>query len=205
MDFKKSDEIGNLAASLAAAQGEIAGAKKTSNNPHFRSKYADLSEIWEACRKPLADHGLAVMQMPGALDGGVSLTTLIAHESGQWVSQEAQQLFADSNNPQKVAAAITYMRKSGLAGFVGISQVDDDGNSISPAPGGEKQQSKQDADQLPPYPKTEMAANQKKWEGLISSGKRSAMQIINAISTQYTLTPTQVSLIRSLEGLAPPQ
>ena len=59
-----SEQINELGAALAKAQGLIEGAKKDSANPFFKSKYADLASVWEACRKHLSDNGLSVTQCP---------------------------------------------------------------------------------------------------------------------------------------------
>ena len=58
----QSETIGALAAALAKAQSQISGAVKDAANPFFKSKYADLESVWQACRKPLTDNGLAVTQ-----------------------------------------------------------------------------------------------------------------------------------------------
>lgn len=82
MSIHMSPTIGELAKALAAAQAELEPAKRDATNPHFRSKYADLSACWDAVRAPLARHGLAVSQLP-SLDGDVvRLTTMLLHTSG---------------------------------------------------------------------------------------------------------------------------
>src|SRR3990167_1017089 len=57
-----SEKIDQIAVALSKAQAIMEGAKKTSTNPFFRSKYADLAEVWDTCRKPLTDNGLCVIQ-----------------------------------------------------------------------------------------------------------------------------------------------
>ena len=64
MTTTQSESIANLAAALVAAQSQMGGAKKSSANPYFKSKYADLSECLDVASKPLADNGLAVTQSP---------------------------------------------------------------------------------------------------------------------------------------------
>ncbi len=71
-----SPEINELAAALAKAQGEMGGALKDSANPFFKSKYADLSSVWEACRAPLAKYGLSIVQIPSFQRGDVPLFTV---------------------------------------------------------------------------------------------------------------------------------
>ena len=86
---------GELAKSLAKAQGQIKGAVKDSDNPFFKSKYADLASVWDACRGPLAENGLSVVQLPGQtliLDSGalVEVQTMLLHESGEWIGETLQ-------------------------------------------------------------------------------------------------------------------
>ena len=64
-----SDNVAELAAALALAQGEVENAHKNSANPHFRSKYADLAEIINTVRPVFAKHGLAIVQSPSYADG----------------------------------------------------------------------------------------------------------------------------------------
>ena len=66
--MKTSDSTKEIYAALAKAQAVMAGAKKDANNPHYKSKYADLASVWEACRKALTDNGIAVIQMTDVSD-----------------------------------------------------------------------------------------------------------------------------------------
>jgi len=108
----------------------ITFASKDATNPHFKSKYADLASVWEACRGPLTANGLSVSQLP-AVDGmRVTLTTVLMHESGQFISQDLT-MTAAANTPQAVGSALTYARRYALASIVGVAQADDDGNAAS--------------------------------------------------------------------------
>jgi hypothetical protein len=127
----RSPELNELAAALATAQGEIEGAKKDTENPFFKSKYADLASIWEACRAALAANGLAVVQNPylaGIDDSGatVGVTTLLMHGSGQWLEGELV-LPVSKGDAQGFGSAITYARRYALAAMVGVAPADDDG------------------------------------------------------------------------------
>jgi hypothetical protein len=128
----RTDTINELAAALAQAQGEIAHAKKESENPHFRHRYADLASIWDACRVALTTHGLAVVQSPRLVAGGdlwlVEVETTLFHQSGQSVSD----VLAVPVNPasaQAVGSAITYARRFALAAFVGVAPEEDDAHA----------------------------------------------------------------------------
>jgi hypothetical protein len=127
-----SPSLGALAGALAKAQGEIKGAAKDSENPFFKSRYADLASVWDACRKPLADNKLAVIQLPKADNDGVTVTTILAHESGEWIS-EALTLPLKDQTPQAVGSALTYARRYGLSAVVGIAPEDDDAEGAMPA------------------------------------------------------------------------
>ena len=127
---EQSAEIDNLAGALAKAQGKITGALKDSNNPFFKSKYADLAACWDACRSQLSENGLSIIQLTDVDDLGVVVVTTLAHESGQWVRGRLRLMPKDAT-PQGVGSAITYARRYALAAMVGLAQVDDDGHAAS--------------------------------------------------------------------------
>lgn len=120
--------LDKLATALVKAQAEMKPALKDSENPHFRSKYADLASIWDACRKPLTDNGLAVIQLLGRHDGEVTVTTMLLHTSGQSISSVVG-VKPTKDDAQGLGSAVTYLRRYGLAALVGISQADDDGEA----------------------------------------------------------------------------
>lgn len=132
----RSETINELAGALALAQGEIVHARKESENPHFRHRYADLASIWDACRAPLASHGLSIMQSPRLVPGGgecwlVEVETTLFHASGQWTS-DVLAVPINPTNAQAVGSAITYARRYALAAFVGVAPEDDDAQSAIP-------------------------------------------------------------------------
>ena len=129
----QSESIANLAKSLSLVQGKLTHAKKDSANPFFKSKYADLESVWDACRDLLASNGLSVAQFPGTysdLDKTMSLTTLLMHESGEWISNEMS-VPMSKVDAQGAGSCISYMRRYALAAVVGVVQADDDGNAAS--------------------------------------------------------------------------
>jgi hypothetical protein len=127
---EQSEQINELAGALAKAQGKITGALKDSANPFFKSKYADLASVWDACRSALSDNGLAVIQLTESDDSGVFVVTTLAHSSGQWMRSRLR-LTPKDDSPQAMGSAITYGRRYALAAMVGVAQVDDDGNAAS--------------------------------------------------------------------------
>ena len=132
--MQQSENIANLTLALSIVQGKLTYAKKDSANPFFKSKYADLESVWDACRSLLADNGLAVMQFPGEyIDGVMSLTTIISHKSGEWMGQEMS-VPLSKPDAQGAGSALSYMRRYALAAVVGVvsaNQEDDDGNAAS--------------------------------------------------------------------------
>lgn len=126
--MNKSESIKELATALAAAQAEVENASKNSNNPHFRSKYADLAEVINTVRPVFSKHGLSVTQWPSFADGVASVETLLAHKSGEWLSSTASAPVS-KQDAQGVGSAITYLRRYSLAAVAGVAQEDDDGNA----------------------------------------------------------------------------
>lgn len=132
-----SKTIGKLAAALAKVQGALTHAVKGNVNPAFRSKYADLASVWEACRKQLADNEVAVIQsLHTPPDGWVAVETLLAHSSGEW-SSSLVTLPVSAKTAHGYGSAITYARRYGLAASVGVYQDDDDANAAVGANGHE--------------------------------------------------------------------
>jgi ERF superfamily len=142
-EIMQSESIANLAKALSIVQGKLTYAKKDSANPFFKSKYADLESVWDACRDLLSANGLSVIQLPGKTyfetlekHGEImvytymSLTTIIAHSSGEWISQEMS-VPMSKIDAQGAGSCISYMRRYALASVVGVVQADDDGNAAS--------------------------------------------------------------------------
>jgi hypothetical protein len=125
-----SDTVNELAAALAAAQAAMGNARKDSENPHFRSAYADLASVREACIGPLTANGLSVLQSPRTVqtEAGLSveLETRLLHTSGQWLS-DVLTVPVSKADAQGVGSAITYARRYSLAAFAGIAPEEDDG------------------------------------------------------------------------------
>lgn len=139
----QSEYIDQLMTALSKAQGEISGASKDSKNPFFKSRYADLSSVWEACRQSLSKHGLAVVQSPMPFNGGLIMVTTLGHSSGQWIRSYLP-IVSAKQDAQGIGSGITYTRRYALAAIVGVvpdDQEDDDGNKAS---GKEKPPEKQD-------------------------------------------------------------
>lgn len=137
MSLRHSEEIDQLFACLAEAQGAIENARKDEKNPHFHSSYADLASVRDAIREPLASHGLAVLQFPttdirplenGGVWMAVRLITRLCHSSGQWIEDELVVPVA-RQDAQSIGSAITYARRYSLMAVTGVAPDDDDGEA----------------------------------------------------------------------------
>lgn len=133
MILSQSSELDQLATALAIAQGSIQGAVKDRTNPAFKSSYADLASVWDACRAALSANGLSVSQHPGRLeDGSATVTTILLHKSGQHIASVCAALPRDQS-PAAVGSVVTYLRRYALAAAVGVAPEDDDGQAASHA------------------------------------------------------------------------
>jgi hypothetical protein len=101
--------------------------------------------VWEACRKPLSENGLAVIQLPGKRDGQLFVDSILTHPSGEWISSRLC-ITPVKDDPQAIGSAITYARRYGLQAIVGIAPDDDDGNAASGRDGVDtRQRTREDA------------------------------------------------------------
>ncbi len=131
--MKTSTEINELAAALAKAQGEMKNPLKDSNNPFFKSKYADLAANIDAAKPALAKHGIACVQNAYNVDGAIAVTTRLIHASGQWIETEPLYATPKDTTPQAVGTCVSYMRRYQFGPAVGLAGEDDDGNASSGA------------------------------------------------------------------------
>ena len=120
-----------IASALVRAQKAFGPALKSSTNPHFRTRYADLSACIEAVIDSLNGSGIAMIQRTFEHTDGVVIETVFIHESGEML--EGGRLFvpASKNDPQGFGSALTYARRYSLMAACGIAPEDDDGNGAS--------------------------------------------------------------------------
>lgn len=139
--FQKSESIAKLSSALVAAQSKMSDAVKDSANPFFKSKFADLNSVREACTPALNAQKIAILQ-PVVRDnaGHDFVATTLLHESGEWISSLTAIVCAKQNDPQAYGSAISYARRYGLQALVSLGTADDDGegamarNTGAPAP-----------------------------------------------------------------------
>ncbi|RMD64879.1 hypothetical protein D6833_03715 [Candidatus Parcubacteria bacterium] len=180
--MQTSEQIDQLAAAIAKAQGEIQNVHK--DKAGYGYKYADLAAVLDIARPVLSKHGLAVIQTASNADNSVSVTTTIAHVSGQWVSDTITmpvQVGKGMSHAQAVGSVITYARRYSLAAMVGIAQEDNDAAVQQPA----QPQAK------PVYTIQQAQENLPKWSG------QNADNLINKIRTRYDVPAEVEQFIRS--------
>jgi ERF superfamily len=167
---RSSESVAALASALAKAQAELINPEKSltatirTGRPgecERSFRYAPLSSGLDIVRKTLGQHEIATLQTT-AIDqptGMVNLTTTLAHASGEWIASDWPVCpIAETANPQRMGAALTYARRYALFTLVGIAGEDDldapdlcDGPpSLSPSAVDRSSRRKDDQSQVPP-------------------------------------------------------
>ena len=134
----KSESIAALAKAIALSQLHVENAMKSSTNPHFKSKYADLAEILNTVRPVFSANGIAIVQAPTFESGVASVETMLCHESGEFISSVCSSPVS-KQDAQGIGSAITYLRRYSLAAMCGIAQEDDDGQHAVQEPQTQRQ------------------------------------------------------------------
>jgi len=111
------------------AQKAFGPALKTSTNPHFRSKYADLSACVEAVIDALNDNGIGLIQTVHECNDGALVETIFIHESGDSLSCGKLHVPATKQDAHGFGSALTYARRYSLMSACGIAPEDCDGNA----------------------------------------------------------------------------
>lgn len=118
---------------LARAQKAFESARKTANNSHFKSKYADLSACMDAVRGPCNEQGIFVTQTIESVESGVLIETVFAHESGEVYQGGKLFMPVQKHDAHGYGSAITYGRRYSLLTACGVAPEDDDGNTAASA------------------------------------------------------------------------
>lgn len=134
--MKFSEQRDKIFPAFVKAQSAFRKATKDSNNPFFKSKYANLDSYLDGSAEGLQDNDLAVMQdvSTPSETNKVSVSTLLLHSSGQWIESEPTSMTPQDNKPQSYGSTVTYARRYNLSGFLGMGAEDDDGNAGSKKP-----------------------------------------------------------------------
>lgn len=127
-----SNELNELFKAMAQFRANFSQPIKDKKNPFFNSKYVPLENITEAIDKAIEGTGLSYVQYATSEGQDVSVSTMITHESGQYIEFEPLTLPAVKSDPQALGSAVTYARRYALASVFGVtSDVDDDANNCS--------------------------------------------------------------------------
>ena len=199
--MNNSENLNEIFKALSSFQGDLENASKNIDKSGITWKYADLAGCINTAKPHLVKHGLAVTQFMGMYDGKQSLTTMLTHSSGQYISDEVQLPDAvlhgsSGKNPvQVLGSAITYVRRYNYAAIIGMAQEDDDGCSAN--------------DAKPPVKKPDPDDN-KPWYGDVNyqadlqgvtnaiRGGTPADQVIKQISENFKVANKYRDLIKSI-------
>lgn len=122
----------NVYSALAAAQSEMGKALKKSENPHFRSKYADLGAVMDACLPALTANGISVVQPVEITETGERyVRTVLFHGASETSTETRIPLILGKQDMQGLGSTMTYARRYGLMAMAGIAPEDDDGNAAA--------------------------------------------------------------------------
>ena len=130
-----SDSITKITPAFLKAQTQMGAAKKGESNPFFKSKYADLSAVLEACKSVLNTNGISILQPHITEFNPVTgeelhfVETKLIHESGEHFSSKTRIIVAKQNDPQSLGSAISYARRYGLQSLISLPAEDDDGEN----------------------------------------------------------------------------
>ena len=130
--MQSSQTITKISAALVKAQLEMGNAVKDATNPFFKSKYADLNAIREACLPILNKNGISAIQPTCVIEGVNYVETILLHESGEYISSLTPIITANHNDPQKHGSGLSYARRYSLQSICNIGAEDDDANKATP-------------------------------------------------------------------------
>lgn len=169
-DGKRSKDVRRLMTALALVQGEVENAKKSRANAHFKTKYADLVAITDACRDALSRHLIAWVQIPHVTPDEIWLETILTHgPSGQFITGDYPIPSNVRGNSQNLVAAITYGRRTSLASMVGVASEDEDDDAESLQDRGQDRGENQDEQR--PQQKSQNTLKAEQWADWMADRK----------------------------------
>jgi hypothetical protein len=115
---------------------EVKEPVKDTKNPFFNSKYAPLNSVLPDVKDVARKHNFMVVQRVTGGEGSVAVETVLMHKSGEFISSGtiSMAIMMDKNGaitPQALGSTVTYLRRYQLYPFLGIAELDDDGNAGS--------------------------------------------------------------------------
>lgn len=153
-----------ISAAMVKAQKEFGPALKTSTNPAFRSRYADLSACIEAVLDALNNNDIFMMQPTHECENGVIVETVFIHSSGEQISSGKLHVPATKHDAQGYGSALTYARRYSLMAACGIAPEDDDANSASKASAAAVTAAAAVAAVRAPKPPAKIEGNDSEWQ-----------------------------------------
>lgn len=182
----KSESIAALSKALAAFQSEVKDPKKDNDNPFFKSKYVALDGLTAAVRPVLAKHGLSFMQFPTGDGQTVSVTTLLLHESGEYIESEPFAMKPTKSDPQGMGSAVTYARRYSLQSVLGVAwEEDDDANTTSQPAQQTKQQN----------PNKNTKAQQKAAQGQAVDAEKALLKQLQETAAKEQLSNEDITMM----------
>jgi len=124
--MNRSETITEIAKALAKFQSEVSDPNRTKENAFLKSKYVTLDSLLQAVRPVLANNGLSFLQVPFTGTDVVSVTTMLLHESGEWLESDPFTLPLMKKDPQGVGSVVTYARRYSLSSILGVAWDEDD-------------------------------------------------------------------------------
>lgn len=121
-----SQTLTKLIPALLKAQKEMEVVIKDSDNPYYKSKYADINSFLESMVPVLNKNGFLVLQPVWSDEKGTYVETNLLHESGEYYGSGPLKLELDKLDMQKLGSAITYARRYSLQSLLGARAQDDD-------------------------------------------------------------------------------
>jgi hypothetical protein len=139
--MRTSEQIADLAAALAKAQGafinpeknkpvKVYGTTKSGKDFEYTFNYADFTAIVDSIRKPLSDNGLSFVQTTDADEYGHLVTTRLLHATGQWIEFDTR-VFVGGPGAQAFGSGVTYAKRYALSSLLGVTADEDDDANAS--------------------------------------------------------------------------
>lgn len=210
------EQVAQLYAAFAKAQGAFEPIAKNrevkidtrdrvtgQKNGSYTFRYADLEEINSKTRKPLSENGLGTMQSIGrsTTTTGTSIFTRLTHAGGACIEDEIPLPAQEKRDIKDYGATVSYLRRYAKTALLDIAADDDldaNGDRDDDSPTGDQPEREPDSNGKPPYPDEKLQKMLPQWQRLITSGKKTADQVIATVSSGNALTPQQVEKIRGL-------
>lgn len=133
--MNKSETIGKLALALVRAQAEMPAVLFDAKNPFLKYKYATLGAVVSASKPILSKYGLAITQFPVSQEGRIGVTSILVHESGEYIEHTISlvpETQKGTTLTQAAGVVITYLRRYSWAAILGM-YADEDGDGENAA------------------------------------------------------------------------